>query len=220
MVKRTRKGKKYHKELRSGISEKSRSANIEKKHKWPSAMLDGIFDEKEICFKDLTLSQFVCGELAIWQHPKTSKVEQKAREILLQRVVRNEPKLRFSKAKEIYKQFVSKVEKGNISWKNLSEIDRIETEVILLCVNVVEKLAGSKKTDAKKKTDIILCKEYNKGSCNLPDVHDQLFQGKTVKAHHICRKYYSKNKERKKHKELMLTVCLTNGPIKITWMMS
>ena len=107
-------------------------------------MLDGTFDEDEICFKDLTLSQFVYGELAIWQRPKTSKTERKAREVLLQIVMKNEPKLGFNKAKEIHRQFLSKVEKGNISWKNLAEIDRIEMEVVLWCISVVEKLAGSK----------------------------------------------------------------------------
>ena len=101
--------------------------------------LDRAFHEDEICFKELTLSQFVYEELAIWQRPKTSRMERKSREILLQRVVKNEPKLGFNKAKEIYRQFVSKVEKGNISWKNVSEIDRIETEVVLHCISAVER---------------------------------------------------------------------------------
>ena len=74
--------------LKSGISEKSMSANIEVKCKWPSAMLDGTFDEDEISFKDLTLSQFVYGELCIWQGPRTSKAERKAHEILLKKVVK------------------------------------------------------------------------------------------------------------------------------------
>ena len=97
---------------------------------------------KEICIKDLTLSQFVYGELAIWQRPKTSKIDRIARKIWLQRLVKNEPKLGFSKAKEIYRQFLSKVEKGNISWKNLAKIDRVETEVVIQCISVVGKLAG------------------------------------------------------------------------------
>ena len=142
VVKRAQKGKKHHKKLKSGISEKSRPADIEKKCKWPSAILDGTFDEEEICFKDLTLSQFVYGELAIWQKPKISKTKRKAREVLLQRVIKYEPKFGFNKAKEICRQFLSKVEKDNISWKNLAEIDRIETEVVLHYIGVVEKLAG------------------------------------------------------------------------------
>ena len=124
MVKLARKDwKKQAKKLQSGISEKSRSADIENKCKWPSAMLDGIFDEDEISFKELTLSQFIYGELSKWQRPKTKNVECKTRELLLQRVVKIEPKLGFQKAKEIYKQFVSKVEKDNISWKNTEEIE-------------------------------------------------------------------------------------------------
>ena len=77
MVRRARKGKTKIKKLKSGISEKSRSADIEVKCKWPSAMLDGIFDEDEISFKELTLSQFVYGELSIWQRPKPSKLKER-----------------------------------------------------------------------------------------------------------------------------------------------
>ena len=75
------------------------------------------------------------------------------------------------------------------------------------------KKAGSNRIETKKKPEINWCKEYNKGSCNLPDGHDQFFQGKTVKAHHICRKCYSKKKEISR---LMLTLLLR----KTTWMMS
>ena len=103
-------------------------------------MLDGNFDEDEVSFKEFTLSQFICGELCIWQRPKTSIKERKAREILLKKVVK---KLEFTKAKDICKQFIYKVEKGNISWCNTEEIDRIETEVVLKCVKVVNKQHGS-----------------------------------------------------------------------------
>ena len=88
MVIKARKGKKKSKKLKSGILEKSRSANIEVKCKWPSAMLDGIFDKDKISFKELILSQFVYGELCIWQRPKTSIKERKAREILLKMLLR------------------------------------------------------------------------------------------------------------------------------------
>ena len=81
------------KKLHCGISEKSRSTDIEQKCKWPSAMLDRIFDSHCLIY----------GELSVLQRPKTKSVEQKARELLLQRVAKNEPKLGFQKAKEIYK---------------------------------------------------------------------------------------------------------------------
>ena len=56
----------------------------------------------------------------------------------IEKVVKSEPKLGFAKAKEIYKQFISKVEKGNVSWYNTDEIDRNETELMLKCVHVVD----------------------------------------------------------------------------------
>ena len=119
--------------------------------------------------------------------------ERKAREILLKKVFKSKRNL----------QFISKVEKGNILWKNIDEIDRIETEVVLKCVQVVDKQSNSqKKFEFKKKSDTVWCKEFRKGNCNQPDLHEQVFQGKTIKVHHICRKCYSKKKEKCKHKEI------------------
>ena len=126
-------------------------------------MLDGIFDKDEISFKELTLSQFVHGELCIWQRPKTSIKERKARDILLKKVIKNEPKLGFAKVKEIYKQFISKVEKGNVSWNNIEKIDRIETEVVLKCVQVVDNNAGPlKKSDFKEKGTLFGAKIFTR----------------------------------------------------------
>ena len=163
-------------------------------------MLDGIFEEDEIPLKELTMSQFIYGELCIWQRPRSSKLEWKAREVLLQRVVKNEPMLGFQKAKEIYKQFISKIEKGNISWKNKNEIDRIETNVVLRCVSIQDKQAFTKKSDSKNNLELAWCKEFNKGNCSLPDQHEQLFQGESVKIPHICQKCFLRKKERNKHK--------------------
>ena len=36
----------------------------------------------------------------------------------------------------------------------------------------------------------------------LSDNHDQMFQGKMVKVSHICRKCFSKKREKNKHKEI------------------
>ena len=97
---------------------------------------------------------------------------------------------------------MSKVEKGNISWKNMEEIDRIETEVVLKCVQVVDKQSNSqKKFEFKKKSEMVWCKEFNTGNCNQPDLHEQVFPRENGKSYHICRKCYSKKKEKCKHKE-------------------
>ena len=153
VVTRARTGKKKdkkNKKLKSRISEKSCCADIEQKCKWPSSMLDSIFEGNEIPFKDLTMAQFLYGELCIWERPRTKPVEIKARQYLLKKMVKNEPKLGFEKSKEIYKTFLMRVEKGSVIWKNLSDIDRIETEVVLKCINLQEKSAKPSKFDLKK----------------------------------------------------------------------
>ena len=75
---------KIRKKLKSGISEKSHCADIEWKCKWPSLMLDGIFED-EILFKSLTVAQFLYRELCIWERPKTKPNEIKARQYLLKK---------------------------------------------------------------------------------------------------------------------------------------
>ena len=64
-------------------------------------MLDGVFDYDEIPFKNLTMAQFLYGKLCIWDRPKISLSETKARQYLLKKMVKNEPKLGFEKSKEI-----------------------------------------------------------------------------------------------------------------------
>ena len=76
-------------------------------------MFDGIFEDYEIPFKKLTMVQFLYCELCIWERARTKLVEVKARQYLLKKMVKNEPKLGFEKAKEIYKTFLTRVEKGS-----------------------------------------------------------------------------------------------------------
>ena len=58
------------------------------------------------------------------------------------------------------------------------------------------------KTDFKRKSDTIWCKDFNKGTCTLSDNHDQMFQGKLVKMSHICRKCFSKKREKNRNEEI------------------
>ena len=124
------------------------------------------------------------------------------------------------KQKKFTNSLFQKWKKGNISWKNMEEIDRIETEVVLKCVQVVDKQASfQKKFEFKKKSDSVWCKAINKGNWNQPDLHEQVFERKTVKVHHICRKCYSKKKEKCKHRKLITVVPLKNDLTRTTWMM-
>ena len=205
MVQRVRKGRnkdRKGKRLKSGICEKSRCADIEIKCKWPSSMLDGVFDDDEIEFKNLTLAQFLYGELCIWEKPTLNKNELKARIYLVKKILKNEPKLGFEKAKEMYKMFLTRVEKGIVCWKRLACIDRIETEVILKCINIQERSNRFSKIENKKKLDTVWCKDFNKGTCTLADNHEILFQGKMVKVNHICRKCFIRKKEKNRHREI------------------
>ena len=58
-------------------------------------MLDGIFEEDEIPFKNLTMAQFLYGELCIWERPKPKPVKVRTRQYLLKKMLKNEPRVRF-----------------------------------------------------------------------------------------------------------------------------
>ena len=80
MVQRARQGKKRDRK------------NRKLKCKWPSSMLDGVFEEDEIAFKDLSMAQFLYGKLCIWDRLKIKKDEIKARQYLLKKVVKIQAK--------------------------------------------------------------------------------------------------------------------------------
>ena len=124
-------------------------------------------------------------------------------------MLKNEPKLGFGKSKEIYKTFLGRIEKGIVRWKNLTDIDRIKTEIVLKCISLQEK-SKLVKSEFRRKTDTIWCKDYNRGTCNLLDNHEQLFQGKLVRVNHICRKCFTKKKEKINREKLTVNVLFMN----------
>ena len=148
----------------------------------------------KLALRSLPCLNSFMGSFAFGNSQKLPSKKEKQGKSCWKKLWKNKPKIGFTKAKDIYKQFISKVEKGNISWCNTEETDRIETCV--KCSNVSKwwTTAWLPLGSFKFKRKNVWCKDYNKGTCSLPDLHKMIFQGKPVKVHHICKTCYNKRK--------------------------
>ena len=107
------------KKLKSGITEKSQEADITVKLKWASSMLGA---KREVSFESLTFDQYVLGELQILNRPNISDLERNTQIYLMKRISKLNEKIGFSKSKELYRETLLSIEKGEFSWDNFYEI--------------------------------------------------------------------------------------------------
>ena len=185
-----RKGK-----LKSGITEKPKEADLVMKVKWATALLG---TKSEIAFDDMSFDQYILGETQILNRPKISEAEKSTRIHVMKRISKLNEKLGFSKSKELYREVLNAIEKGEFTWCNYYEIERLENEIRFDNMSVVECNVdeSKKKVDA----DIKWCKEFNGGRCTFQTHHQGKLAGQIVKLWHICRVCWSKSKQKKFHK--------------------
>ena len=118
------KGKK--KKLKSGMTDKPKNSNIRKKLRWATSMIDS---KNDVSFDDLSFDQYIQGETQILNRSKISAEESKTRIFLMKRISKLNEKLPFSKSKELYKDTLLSIEKGEFDWMNFYEIERIENDI-------------------------------------------------------------------------------------------
>ena len=184
-----RKGK-----LKSGITEKPKEADLVTKVKWATALLG---TKSEIAFDDMSFDQYILGETQILNRPKISEAEKSTRIHLMKRISKLNEKLGFSKSKELYREVLNAIEKGEFTWCNYYEIERLENEIRFDNMSVVERNIDESK---KKESDVKWCKDFNGGRCTFQNHHQGKFAGQMVKLWHICRVCWSKTKQKKFHK--------------------
>ena len=190
---RAGRGKKSKKKLKSGMNDKPKNSGIRIKLKWATSMLGS---KADVSFDDLTFDQYIQGETQILNKPKISDEESKTRIYLMKRISKLNEKLPFAKSKELYRETLLAIEKGEFSWLNFYEIERIENDIRFSNM----KVADSPDHKAKKSDEVRWCKDYNAGKCTFSSHHNAKFNGKSMKMWHICRVCWSKNKDKKFHK--------------------
>ena len=114
------------KKLKSGITEKSREADITVKLKWASSMLGA---KREVSSESLTFDQYMLGESQILNRPNISDLECNTQIYLMKRISKLNEKISFSKSKELYRETLLSIEKGEFTWDNFYEIEKIKNEI-------------------------------------------------------------------------------------------
>ena len=199
------RGKRNSRKLRSGITEKPKDADVTIKLKWATSMLDS---KESVDFDDLAFDQYVFGETCILNKKGIDKKEKETRTYLMKRISKLIPKFGFSKAKELYREVLQSIEKGEFAWDDWYKIQRIENEIkfdhVRIEDTIFEKLNPNAVKNIKptaKLPEKVWCKAFNKGNCTFQTHHKGKFNGQEVKVWHICRVCYSKDKSVKMHRE-------------------
>ena len=141
------KGKK--KKLKSGMTDKPKNSNIRKKLQWATSMIDS---KNDVSFDDLSFDQYIQGETQILNRSRISTEESKTCIFLMKRISKVNEKLPFSKSKELYRDTLLSIEKGELDWMNFYEIEHIENDIRFSNMKVSDSpdASKSKKTSSSE----------------------------------------------------------------------
>ena len=193
---RSRSQSKRRGKLCSGINEKPKESDLVMKVKWATAMLG---TKHEVSFDQMTFSQYIMGETQILNRSKISEAERDTRIYLMKRISKLNEKLSFHKSKELYRESLNAIEKGEFFWCDFYQIERLENEIRFNNMKVDDSSYERKKSDAVS-NELKWCKDFNSNKCAFTTHHNGKFAGQIVKLHHICRICWSKLKEKKFHR--------------------
>ena len=147
----------------------------------------------------MTFDQYIMGETQILNRSKIGNVERDTRIYLMKRISKLNEKLGFSKSKELYREVMNSIEKGEFFWCDYYEIERLENEIRFNNMKVDDNSFERCKSE-NLNLEIKWCKDFNAGKCAFTAHHNGKFAGQVVKLYHICRVCWSKLKEQKCHK--------------------
>ena len=149
-----RKGK-----LKSGITEKPKEADLVMKVKWATALLG---TKEEVKFDEMTFDQYILGETQILNRVNISEPEKSTRIHIMKRISRLNEKLGFGKSKELYRETLNAIEKGEFTWCNYYEIERLENEIRFNNMKVEDNFTDDKRKQ-NAQVEVKWCKEFNTG---------------------------------------------------------
>ena len=115
------------------------------KVKWATAMLG---TKHEVSFDQMTFNQYIMGETQILNRSKISEAERDMRIYLMKRISKLNKKLGFHKSKELYRESLNAIEKGEFFWCDFYQIERLENEIRFNNMKVDNSYYKRKKSDA------------------------------------------------------------------------
>ena len=83
----------------------------------------------EVSFEQMAFDQYIMGETQILNRSKISQVERDMRIYLMKCILKLNEKLGFQKSKELYREVLNSIEKGEFYWSDYYEIERLENEI-------------------------------------------------------------------------------------------
>ena len=188
-----RKGK-----LKSGITEKPKEADLVMKVKWATALLG---TKEEVKFDEMTFDQYIMGESQILNRVNISEPEKSTRIHLMKRISRLNEKLGFGKSKELYRETPNAIEKGEFTWCNYYEIERLENEIRFNSMKVEDNSPDERRKQTNNnQSEVKWCKDFNLGRCTFQSHHQGKYAGQVTKLWHICRVCWFKLKQKKFHR--------------------
>ena len=193
---RSRSQSKRRGKLCSGINEKPKESDLVMKVEWATAMLG---TKHEVSFDQMSFDQYMMGESQILNKSKILEAERDTRIYLMKRISKLNEKLGFHKSKELYRESLNAIEKGEFFWCDFYQIERLKNEIRFNNMKVDYSSYERRKSDAVS-NELKWCKDFNANKCAFTTHHNGKFAGQIVKLHHICRICWSKLKEKKFHR--------------------
>ena len=96
------------------------------KVKWATVMLG---TKHKVNFDQISFDQYIMGETQILNRPKISEAEDDTRIYLMKQISKLNEKLGFNKSKELYREVLNSIEKGEFFWWDYYQIEHLENEI-------------------------------------------------------------------------------------------
>ena len=186
---------------RSGITQKA-TDRVRAAQLWPHVALQGQYVTEGISFNDLDFRLFVAGETEIISAANTPQVEKEGRLELLKQLAYLQGAYPWDVLKHAYTAILTKIEMQGLSWGQWDSafFPIIQWSIATHRDNKASKSSRSK-SEKKKTSDTLFCKDYQTNQCGLKAPHAARLNGKSVTVQHICAKCFLYDKSKAGHAE-------------------
>lgn len=184
---------------KSGMYKKS-SCDVKVDQKWPHLNLKHEYRTKSMAFMELSMPQFVAGEIEIISGCTDDKERASRLDILCSMMYNAARGYDFEPVLKCYAAYVREIEMGNKKWGH--DFSVISDNILKgLPLGDGSENPSTKGQGGKKARNKWFCSDYNSGHCSKEAPHSQKVRGLWKQVIHICAKCYLKNKSEKDHPE-------------------
>ena len=147
-------------------------------------------------FDNMTFDLYILGETQILHRVNISEPEKSTCTHFMKRISWLNEKLGFSNSKELYRETLNAIEKGEFTWCNYYKIERLENEIRFNNMKVDDN-ATDDKCKQNIQNEVKWCKDFNTGRCTFQGHHQGKYAGQVTKLWNICRVCWFKLRQKK-----------------------